>query len=147
MTAEETIEQRLEKLAQAISPDDKLIENVMNRIDTKSMGESERIEKLSTKLIVRRFIMNRFTKLAAAAVIIAAVVLSINFWSKTIPTAYAFEQTVKANHSVRYIHIKEFASGHEDEPKEFWLEFNEDGQVKTCVRICRPGTLLMMGPK
>jgi len=137
MTAEETLEKRLEKLAQAITPDDKLVENVMSRIDTKSVGESERIEKLSTKLIARRIIMNRFTKLAAAAVIIAAVMLSINFWSKTIPTAYAFEQTVEANHSVRYIHIKDFASGHEDEPKEFWLEFNEDGQVKN-VRMHMP---------
>jgi hypothetical protein len=137
MTAEETIEKRLEKLAQAITPDDKLVENVMSRIDTKSIGESKRIEKLSTKFIARRFIMNRFTKLAAAAVIIVAVMLSINFWSKTIPTAYAFEQTVEANHSVRYIHIKDFASGHEDEPKEFWLEFNGDGQVKN-VRMHMP---------
>jgi len=137
MTAEETIEKRLEKLAQVISPDETLIENVMRRIETKSIGESERIEKLSTKLIARRFIMNPFTKLAAAAVIIAAVMLSINFWSKTIPTAYAFEQTVEANHSVRYIHIKETASGHEDEPREFWLEFNEDGQVKN-MRIHMP---------
>jgi hypothetical protein len=137
MTAEETLEKRLEKLAQAIGPDETLIENVMSRIETKSIGESERIEKLSTKFIARRFIMNPFTKLAAAAVIIAAVVLSINFWSKTIPTAYAFEQTVEANHSVRYIHIKETASGHENEPKEFWLEFNEDGQVKK-VRIHMP---------
>ncbi|MFZ2146412.1 MAG: hypothetical protein WAV28_04255 [Sedimentisphaerales bacterium] len=137
MTAEETLEKRLEKLAQAIGPDETLIENVMSRIETKSIGESERIEKLSTKFIARRFIMNPFTKLAAAAVIIVAVVLSINFWSKTIPTAYAFEQTVEANHSVRYIHIKELASGHEDEPKEFWLEFNEDGQVKN-VRMHMP---------
>ena len=137
MTAEETLQKRLEKLAQAIRPDETLIENVMSRIETKSIGESERIEKLSTKFIARRFIMNPFTKLAAAAVIIAAVVLSINFWSKTIPTAYAFEQTVEANHSVRYIHIKETASGHKDEPKEFWLEFNEDGQVKN-VRMHMP---------
>jgi len=137
MTAEETVEKRLEKLAQAISPDETFIENVMSRIDTKSIGESERIEKLSTKFIARRIIMNRFTKLAAAAVIIAVVVLSINFWSKTIPTAYAFEQTVEANHSVRYIYIKETASGHEDEPREFWLEFNEDGQVKN-VRMHTP---------
>jgi hypothetical protein len=137
MTAEETLEKRLEKLAQAISPDETLVENVMSRIETKSIGESERIEKLSTKFIARRFIMNPFTKLAAAAVITAAVVLSINFWNKTIPTAYAFEQTVEANHSVRYIHIKETASGHEDEPREFWLEFNEDGQVKN-MRIHMP---------
>ena len=76
-TAKEPIEKRLKKLAQAIGPDDKLIENVMNRIDTKSISESERIEKLSAKLIARRFIMNRFTKLAAAAVIIIAVLIGI----------------------------------------------------------------------
>lgn len=89
------------------------------------------------EFIWRTIMKTRITKLAAAAVIIIAVVLSINLWDKSIPAAYAFEQTVEANHSVHYIHIKDFASGHEDEPKEVWLEFNEDGQVKN-VRMHMP---------
>jgi len=84
MTSKEPIEKRLEKLAQAIVPDETLIENVMSRINTKSIGESE---KLSTKLIARRFIMNRFTKLAAAAVIIIAVIICIHQFGGSIDVA------------------------------------------------------------
>lgn len=87
MTFKETIEKRLKKLGQAIAPDETLIENVMSRIDTKSIGESERIEKLSTKFIARRFIMNRFTKLAAAAVIIIAVIIGIHQFGGSIDVA------------------------------------------------------------
>ena len=70
------------------------------------------------------------TKLAAAAVIIIAVVLSINIWHKSIPAAYALDQTIEANHTVRYLRIKYFKDG-EDEPKEFWVECSEFGQIKS----------------
>jgi hypothetical protein len=100
-------------------------------------AESQAKQLAFTKPNVWRIIMkNRITKLAAAAVIIVAAVLSINVWDKTIPSAYAFEQTVEAYHTVRYIHIKDFKSG-EDEPKEFWLEFDVQGQVSS-VRAYMP---------
>ena len=76
------------------------------------------------------------TKLAAAAVIIIAVVLSISVWDKSIPTAYALGQTLQANHATRYLHIKSFKVN-EEEPKEFWIEFYEDGQVRS-VRMHMP---------
>ena len=66
---------------------------------------------------------------AAAAVVTVAVVLSIGLWDKSIPAAYALEQTLEANHSVRYLVIRDFQEGRE-EAKEFWLEFDESGQVK-----------------
>jgi len=66
---------------------------------------------------------------AAAAVIIVAVVVSISLWDRSIPTAYAVEQTLEASHSVRYLDIRDFQEGMEG-PKEFWLEFDEAGQVK-----------------
>ncbi len=67
-------------------------------------------------------------KVAAAAAILAAVVLFIGPWDRSVPSAYAIEQTIEANRSVRYLHIKNFTSGHE-EPREGWLELGEDGQV------------------
>jgi len=87
-------------------------------------------------LSIRNIIMKSpITKLAAAAVIIVAIGLLINFWDN--PVVYALDQTIEANHSVRYLHIKEITVGHEDEPKEFWLESHEDGQVKN-VRMHMP---------
>jgi len=76
------------------------------------------------------------TKLAAAAAIIVAVVLSIDIWDKSIPAAYALDQTIEANHTVRYLHIKDFGAT-KGEPKEFWLEFDEYGEVKN-VRMDFP---------
>jgi hypothetical protein len=70
-------------------------------------------------------------------VIIIAVVLSITFLDKSvIPVAYALEQTIQANHTVRYLHIRDFKAD-KDEPKEFWVEFYEDGQVRN-VRMHIP---------
>jgi len=86
---------------------------------------------------IRRIIMKSpITKLAAAAVIVIAVVLSINVWDKSIPTAYALDQTIQASHATRYLHIKSFKAN-EDEPKEFWVEFYENGEVKN-VRMHMP---------
>lgn len=73
---------------------------------------------------------SQITKIAAAAVIFVAVVLSINVWDKSIPTAYALDQTIEANHSVRYLHIKGFDPSHK-EPKEYWVECDESGQLKS----------------
>ncbi len=106
MTVKETIEKRLEKLAQAITPDETLIENVMNRIDAKSIGESKRIEKLNPKLIARRLIMNRFTKLTAAAVIIIAIALSITFLDKSVTPAYGITDMPELFRTVRTVHLK-----------------------------------------
>jgi hypothetical protein len=100
--------------------------------------KSRKTKSAASRPNLRRTIMKSpITKLAAAVVIISAIVLSINLWNKTVPAAYALEETIKANHSVRYIQIKDFAAGHENEPKEFWLEFNEDEQVKN-VRMHMP---------
>jgi hypothetical protein len=81
--------------------------------------------------IIRNIIMkNPITKLAAAAVIIIALVFSINLWKKSIPTAYALEQTVNANHTVRYLNVSYSDAKHENDPKEFWIECDESGRIK-----------------
>lgn len=69
------------------------------------------------------------TKIAAAAVIITGITLSAIIWDKTTSTAYALEDTIEASYNVRYLRIKSFKKDME-EPKEFWLEFNEQGGIK-----------------
>ena len=129
MTAKEPIEEKLEKLGRAIGSDDSLLENVMNRIDSEPT-ESRRIDNLKNKLILRRFIMNRFTKLTAAAVIIIAVVLSVTILDKSVTSAYAIEQTIEANYGLRYLHTKYFHGERDDVAKECWFEFDESGRTK-----------------
>ncbi|HUS72627.1 MAG TPA: hypothetical protein VMY06_06120, partial [Sedimentisphaerales bacterium] len=114
MTDKEIIEERLEKLGQAIGSDDSLVENVMSCIDAKPFGETKRIKKLSAKLIARRIIMNRFTKFAAAAAIIVAAVLSITILDKSATPAYAVTDLPELFEQAKVIHIQgwQYFGGH-----------------------------------
>ncbi len=160
MTPKETIEEKLEKLAQAIGPDETLIEDVMSRIDTKSIGESERIEKLSTKLIARRLIMNRFTKFAAAAVIIVALFIGLEvFKTNQVSAAQVLYQAASAMSQLRSVYMKALirtrANGRENfdfiglhydlVPHEMWKEF--DGTNVGKWRIENAGRIEVMDGK
>ena len=76
-------------------------------------------------------------RFAAAAVIVIAVVFSITVFDKSIPSAYAIEQTIEACHSVQYLHIRSFVVSISNEPIESWIEFDEAGQLKN-MRINKP---------
>ncbi len=67
------------------------------------------------------------TKLAAAAVIVAAVMLSMLLWDKSTPSAYAFEQTVEAMQGKRSFHIQTYFQQRRND--EFWAEFDEEGKL------------------
>lgn len=87
--------------------------------------------KIQNPHIIRTKIMkNPVTKLAAAAVIIIALLFSINLWNNSIPTAYALDQTIKANHTVKYLNVSYTDATHENAPKEFWIECDESGRIK-----------------
>ena len=63
---------------------------------------------------------------SAAAVIVAA--LSLTIFNTSITPAYALEQTIEANHNIRFLHMKAFRSGYEV-PKEYWLQCDEFGEI------------------
>jgi len=80
MTSEETLEERLEELAQAISPDETLVENVMSRINaTSTAGPYIGPARNMWRTIMKSSI----TKLAAATVIIIACSTGIILWKST----------------------------------------------------------------
>ena len=64
--------------------------------------------------IWRMIMKSRITKLATAAIVVVAVVLSIVSLDKSVTSAYAFEQTVDAFENVRYMHL---------------IRKNRDGQI------------------
>jgi len=76
----------------------------------------------------RTIMKSPITKLAAAAVIIIAVAMSVTFLDKSMPSAYALEQTMKAYEGLRFVHIKHFKEG-ESEPQEIWVQY-DDKEVK-----------------
>jgi hypothetical protein len=126
MRPAENIEKLIKKLSDKTNAkmDERVRKNMLN-----ALAESEKQSALTWPNIRKIIMKNPITKLAAAAVIIVAVMLSINIWDNITPTAYALDQTVQASHSVRYLHIKSYKNGME-EPKEFWIEFDEQGGVR-----------------
>ena len=79
-------------------------------------------------ILLEQIMKSRMTKLAAAAAIIVAVVLSISVFDKSIGTAYAIEQTIEANRGLWFIHLKCEPSthGHVD---EIWAQFDDNRQL------------------
>jgi len=74
----------------------------------------------------RYFMTTRWCQVVTAAGIIAAVVLFLQPWGAGSP-AYAIEQTLEANKSVRSVHLKH------DSPsvpttQEVWMEFDPNGE-------------------
>jgi hypothetical protein len=127
MRPTDDIRRFIDKAAVSISPQaDKAVLDVVLAAQNKATDKTSATIQPSLRSIVMR---SPITKLAAAAVVVMAMVLFIGLWDKSAPSAYALEQTVEANQSVRWLHIRNFTSGH-DEPREGWIEFGEDGQVK-----------------
>ena len=104
---------------------------------SKALAETKKTQSVKPGPNIWSIIMkSRITKFAAAAVIILIVVFSINLLDKSVTPAYAIEQTIQANHTVRYIHLKSFHSN-EQEPTEIWVECGESGQIKN-LRVHMP---------
>jgi hypothetical protein len=112
---------------------DKTMLDIVLMAHEKAIDKASVANRPSLRSIVMR---SPITKLAAAAVVVVAVVLFLGLWDKSVPSAYALEQTIEANRGIRYLHLKVFTAG-QDEPREGWLEFGEDGQAKN-VRAYMP---------
>ncbi len=126
MRPAENIEKLIKNLSDKTSAkmDERVRKNMLH-----ALAESEKPSVLTQPNLRSIIMKSPITKLAAAAAIILGITFSFTILDKTTSTAYALEQTIQASHSVRYLHIKSFKKGME-EPKEFWLEFDEQGGVK-----------------
>ncbi|MBW7989400.1 MAG: outer membrane lipoprotein-sorting protein [Planctomycetes bacterium] len=124
--------ENIEKLLKNINIDTNVkTDNAVLGDVIEAFEKSKKQKSTLTEPNIWRIIMkSRITKLAAAAVIVLAVVFSMTIFDKSMPTAYAFEQTIQASHSVQYLHIRAITLSHEDQPVEFWVEFAQDGQPK-----------------
>jgi len=124
--------EKIEKLAKEI----RIRPGIINKDRILADAADALDRAIAAKALVARFslwrkIMNsRITKFAAAAVVIIGLALSVKLIGSSVSPVYAFEQTVQANHTVRFLHMKDFDARHSDEPKEFWVECDEAGRVK-----------------
>jgi hypothetical protein len=63
------------------------------------------VNKQRSVVSYRLFFKKKCFAPAAAVVIVAGVLLSAIFWDKSVSSAYALEQTIKAFLDVRYVHL------------------------------------------
>lgn len=126
MPLENNIERRLRELGQAVGEDDSLAKAVMARICTGQVAASDEDSTSKIQLITRRFVMNRFSKLAVAAAVVLAFVVGASLLGRFGSTAYAIGQTIAALQNVRYMHLVKYdkAGNLEDER---WEEIDPNG--------------------
>lgn len=97
----------------------------VDMLTARARGEAPALPGAQT---IRRTIMRSpITKLAAAAVIVGTVILSIHLWDESTPSAYAFEQTVAAMQGKRSFHIQTYFQQRRKD--EFWAQFDEEGNL------------------
>jgi len=114
--------------------------NLENRVLDRILKEQnlrlKRVNKTYTPLqLWRNIVKTQITKFAAVAVIIIVAGLLITFLGTSEP-AYALAQTIEASHSIRYLHMVNYVAS-QDEPMEFWVEFDSGGQLKN-MRLHKP---------
>ncbi|MHC4533698.1 MAG: hypothetical protein ACYS6K_07085 [Planctomycetota bacterium] len=83
-------------------------------------------------IIWRTIMKSPLTKLTAAAVIIITAVFLMTLFEKVASPAYALDQTIKANNTIRTVHLRKFEKGQRIENNEFsdyWLKYDEAGKL------------------
>jgi hypothetical protein len=125
------------------------VKMLTSRAGTHSRAEG--LQKIRSKIM-----KSPTTKLAAAAVIIIAAILSINFWVKSTPTAAAdvLADAARAIANLRSVYIKSqirtiphdnfelIGLNYDFVPNEMWKEF--DGTIQGKWRIEKPGRVVVM---
>ncbi len=128
MTTEEDIEKFIKETA--LETKTEMNEVVRKRI-FQAFKKSKQTKSTLTEPNIWRIIMkSRITKLAAAAVIIVAVILSINFLDKSIKPAYGIEQTIEAFRNVNSVYLEAITRDKAGKSLnlKMWARRGEDGK-------------------
>jgi hypothetical protein len=138
MRPADSIEKLIKKLRYKASTEthDRVLGNVFEALDK---FEEQKPSAPAQKIRVT-IMKNPITKLAAAAVIIIAVLLSTTYFEiggKKVfeigaKQAYALEQIIKANHAVRTVHCRIYESTeslHNNQSDLCWIRYNDAGLV------------------
>lgn len=110
MKSAENIEKLIKNLDLDINTNAETDQKILEEL-IESHEKSKKMKSAFIEPTIRRKIMNnRITKFAVAAVVLAAVVLSITIFDNTAQEAYAIEQSIKASHTVETLHIRLYRS-------------------------------------
>ena len=96
-----------------------------------ALAESGKPSALTWPNLRRQIMKSPITKFAAAVVVIAAVIVSVTLWDKSVSSAYAVEQTIEAMRSIRSIHA--YCTDWDDSRGEVWVQIDpETGREQYC---------------
>jgi len=95
------------------------LKQVRRRLSRHMSGQQPREKK-----IWRIIMKSRMTKLAAAAMIVLAVVFSMTIFNKSMPTAYAIEQTIEAMRKVNTVNL--LGTMVDGGQLEIWIKVNPE---------------------
>ena len=110
--------------------DERVISNLMNTLEEQKAKKSFKIQTNIWRIIMN----NRITKFVAAAVVLAAVVLSITIFDNTTQEAYAIEQSIKASHTVETLHIRQYRSSEavaNGQYDEVYVKYDPSGEFES----------------
>jgi hypothetical protein len=125
MTDKNKIETRLQALGKELRGQESAVGDVMSKIS--AMPPVTRSEDPKGAMIWR-FAMNRYTKIAATAAVLAiAAIVIFMAMEKATPAAYALNQTLEAIQNVRFVHLKVWQTD-KDEPMQIWMEYDEKSE-------------------
>ena len=124
--------ENIEKLVKNINIDTnaKMDEEVLGEV-VKAFEKSKGKKTSAIEQNIWRIIMkSKITKLAAAAVIIVAVILSITFLDKSVTPAYGIEQTIEAFKNVHSVYVEATNRNEKVIPYniKMWARRGEDGK-------------------
>jgi len=134
MKPAENIEKLIKNLDLDIDTNAKAEQKILNEL-IEAHEKSKKMKSAFIELTIRRKIMNnRITKFAAAAVVLAAVVLSITIFDNTVQEAYAIEQSIKASHTVETLHIRLYRSSEavaNGQYDEAYVKYDPSGKLES----------------
>jgi len=151
----ENIEEILKNIGTEEIPDD--VHQITQETSNNFSSSLKQTKQPKQHILLEYIVKRRVAKLAAAAVIIIAIVLSTNFLDKTMPTASAEEVLAQATKAVANLHsvyikaeIRTIAHDHFEMigldydfvQNEMWKEF--DGTPQGKWRIEKPGRVVVM---
>jgi len=145
MTSKENLEEKLHQLSQAISSDDNLVENVMNRIPSVPAWNETKAGH------IKRIIMKHsLIKLTTAAAIAIVVCITISYFSGNVDgTSAVYAAAIKALQNVNTVHVTGWTTRIHPRhiivgdkpfdttkryPIEIWEWFSEDGLYRMFER-------------
>ena len=132
-------EKEFENLVRDIRFDDKPDYNHRDKLEQNLLAAlSRQSQHKQPALKIWRIIMkNRIRKVAVAAVVIVAVLLTISVLDKSVTTTYAVEQTIDAIRKVRTVHMAgEF---YKQGQFECWMKYAGDPDKPTHIWLGRTG--------